>query len=253
MKQSGWWEPVGKWYNESVGQDGHYYHRNIVIPGTLRLLELNKTSEPSILDFASGQGVLERHIPPSIHYEGIDISPALIKSAKSLCKVSQHQFHVGDATHSLPIKKTDFTHAAILLALQNIEHPELVLKNGFKHLSSGGRLVIVLNHPCFRIPRQSSWKVDEEQKVQYRRLDRYMSPMKIPIQANPSKGQQSVQTWSFHHSLSDYSKWLREAGFLIEAMEEWCSDKVSTGKAAKMENRSRMEFPLFLAIAAIKR
>jgi hypothetical protein len=110
-----------------------------------------------------------------------------------------------------------------------------------------------MNHPCFRIPRQSSWKVDDEQKIQYRRIDRYTSPMKIPIQAHPSKGQSSATTWSFHHPLASYSQWLNETGFVIELIEEWHSNKVSTGKAAKMENRSREEIPLFLAIKAKKK
>jgi len=35
-------------------------------------------------------------------------------------------------------------------------------------------------------------------------------------------------------------------------MEEWISDKKSTGAKARMENRSREEFPLFLALLAQK-
>jgi hypothetical protein len=76
--------------------------------------------------------------------------------------------------------------------------------------------------------------------------------MKIPIQMHPGKGQSSSQTLSFHHSLSDYSRWLKEAGFTIDLIEEWCSNKVSEGRAAKMENRSRQEIPLFMAIVARK-
>jgi hypothetical protein len=110
----------------------------------------------------------------------------------------------------------------------------------------------VLNHPCFRIPRQSSWGVDLEKKIQYRRIDRYFSSMKIPIQSHPSKGAQSSHTSSFHHSLSRYVQWLKQTGFVIETMDEWCSDKKSTGKHAKMEDTSRAEFPLFLAIVAKK-
>lgn len=244
------WEPVGKWYHDSVGQDGHYYHQKIVIPGVLRLMAIEKEQNAAVLDLACGQGVLSRQLPQTVPYDGLDISPSLIKSAKSLNKNSQHHFHTADASKPLPLTKKDYSHATVILALQNIEHPEHVIQNACKHLRPGGKLILVLNHPCFRIPRQSSWKVDEVQKIQYRRLDRYFTEMKIPIQANPSKGEQSAQTWSFHHPLSAYSKWLHDAGFAIDLMDEWCSDKVSTGKAAKMENRSREEFPLFLAIRA---
>jgi hypothetical protein len=94
--------------------------------------------------------------------------------------------------------------------------------------------------------------VDEQQKLQYRRIDRYMSSMEIPIQMEPGKGKGSQTTYSFHHPLTKYSHWLKEAGFVIELIDEWCSDKMSQGKTAKMENRSREEIPLFMVISARK-
>lgn len=249
------WESVEKWYRGSVGDEGHYYHQHIILPGVLRLLAATtgKTANaPSLLDLACGPGVLARHIPKHVDYVGVDISPSFIKAAKQGDKAPNHRYVVADATKAIPLEKSDFTHATIILAIQNMEHPKLAFLNAVKHLAPNGRLVIVMNHPCFRIPRQSSWKVDEEQKIQFRRIDRYLSPLNIPIQAHPSKGEQSATTWSFHYPLSSYSQWLFEAGFAIELIEEWHSDKVSTGKAAKMENRARAEIPLFLAIRAIK-
>jgi len=252
-KQVTSWEPVQQWYRGAVGDEGLYYHQKIVIPGVLRLLAFNKDAKNSILDLACGTGILARHIPKAVEYCGFDISPSLIKEAKRIDTAPHHQYFVADATQKLPLPKKDFTHAAIVLALQNMKEPQAAIQNAASHLCSKGTLVIAMNHPCFRIPRQSSWKVDEEQKIQFRRIDRYSTPMSIPIQANPSKGEQSAQTWSFHYPLADYSRWLYEAGFAIELIEEWHSDKASTGKAAKMENRSREEFPLFLAIRASKR
>jgi hypothetical protein len=76
--------------------------------------------------------------------------------------------------------------------------------------------------------------------------------MTIPIQAHPSQGTSSESTPSFHFPLSSLTKWLYEAGFLIEQMDEWCSDKKSTGKYAKREDRSRKEIPLFLMVKAVK-
>lgn len=246
------WEPVEKWYAGSVGEEGHYYHQHIVLPKVLGLLAFGKEKSPALLDLACGSGVLARKVPPSALYMGIDISPSLIKTARQADTNPQHQYLVADATHPLQLEKKDYTHAAIVLAIQNMQEPKLAFENAAKHLAPFGRLVIAMNHPCFRIPRQSSWNVDEEKKLQYRRIDRYSTPMSIPIQAHPSKGEKSAQTWSFHHPLGDYSRWLNEAGFAIEVLEEWYSDKVSTGSAAKMENRARAEIPLFMGIRAIK-
>jgi hypothetical protein len=145
-----------------------------------------------------------------------------------------------------------FTHAAIILALQNIKEPQKAIANAAKHLTANGSLVIVLNHPAFRIPRQSSWGIDEQNKLQYRRINRYMSPLEIPITMHPGDTDSGV-TWSYHLPISAYTEMLSREGFFIQRLEEWMSDKKSVGSAGKMENRARDEFPLFLAIKAVKK
>ncbi len=246
------WHKVGKWYNDSVGDKGHYYHEHVILPNLLRLFNFSDTSSSSLLDLACGQGILSRAIPSQVNYQGVDLATSLINSAKQYKSPKNHRFILGDVTQELPLEKNSYTHAAIILAIQNIEKPWEVFKNASRYLKENGTFILVLNHPCFRIPRQSSWKVDEENSIQFRRIDRYMSPMKIPIQAAPSQKEKSAATLSFHHPISDYSKWLNEAGFAIISIEEWCSDKLSEGRAAKMENRARQEIPLFMAIVARK-
>lgn len=247
------WEPIEKWYSASVGKDGHYYHKQLVIPGILKLMKFKPGPGQAFIDLACGQGVLARHLPQEMPYTGIDIAPSLIKEARRLDPEPHRQYIVGDVSKALAVKDGSFSHAAVVLALQNIEQADRVIHNAAKALKQHGQFVIVLNHPCFRIPRQTSWQVDAEKKIQFRRIDRYASEMRIPIQAHPSQQEKSPTTWTFHHPLSTYTKWLFESGFLIEQMEEWCSDKVSVGGAAKMENRSREEFPLFLTISARKK
>jgi SAM-dependent methyltransferase len=214
------WHKVGKWNNQ-------YFEDHVIGPGVIRLLALG--SGDSLLDLACGTGWLARKIPKGIRYLGLD----LVKG--------------DDVTK--PLHVTDkFSHATIILALQNIEQPDRVIKNAAEHLKGKGKLVIVLNHPAFRIPRQSSWGIDENSKIQYRRENIYMSPLKIPVSMHPGQG--GPITWSFHEPISVYTKMLADNHFVIEQIEEWTSDRESVGKAGRMENRSRAEFPLFLAILA---
>jgi ubiquinone/menaquinone biosynthesis C-methylase UbiE len=238
-----------KSYDKTVGSEGHYYHQQIVLPNSLKLLELNKEKGASLLDLGCGQGILARHLPEKVEYVGVDSSKALIRAAH---KYSKHSFILGDVSQPLSVEKKDFSHVVILLALQNIQDPFSVLKNAATHLRRGGKLLIVLNHPCFRIPRQSSWGVDPQKKIQYRRLDRYSSPLQVPIQMRPSQKELSEETWSYHYPLSTYSEWLKKAGFLIKQLDEWCSNKKSMGKMAAIEDRARQEFPLFLAILSVR-
>lgn len=239
------WDEAEPWYNQCVGEKGHYYHQHIVMPNTLKLLGLKQGD--SLLDLGCGQGVLTHYLPPGVEYSGIDSAKELIREAK---KRGRGSFQVGDATEKLDLAKADFSVACFILSLQNMEHQDRAIRNGVQHLGKKGKLLLVLNHPCFRIPRQTHWGIDEKSKLQYRRLNLYMTPQRIPIQTHPGKGERSEATYSFHFPLSSYAKWIREAGCSILSIEEWCSDKKSTGAQAKREDRARREFPLFLALLA---
>ncbi len=243
------WQKVSKWYGEIVGDKGHFFHQTVILPKAMDLLEIKKDSR--VLDIACGQGVLSRSIDSSVEYVGVDWSKDLIKEAQRRDKNVKHKYYIADVTRDIPAKEK-FDRAAIILALQNIKEPQAALKNISHKLVPGARFLVVLNHPAFRIPRQSSWEEDKNQKMQYRRINRYLTPLEIPINAHPGQTDSPV-TWSYHHSLEDYSKFLFESGFLIERIEEWTSGKQSEGKAARQENRAREEFPMFMAILAIKK
>lgn len=246
------WETSASWYDKAVGPKGHYYHQHVILPNLLELCSFSEKEKTSLLDLACGQGILSRHLPKHVSYVGIDASKSLIASARRDSKKADHQFLVADLSKPLAQTIGPFTHAVCLLAAQNIENLDALFETASRNLKPGGRFILVLNHPCFRIPRQSHWEIDPKKKCQYRRIDLYMSTLKIPIQTHPSQQGNSPSTVSFHRPLSVYSAALKKAGFLIENIQEWCSDKKSTGKTAAMENRSRKEFPLFLALSAVR-
>lgn len=247
MRKDTSWKQVGKWYDEIVSKGGHTYHQEVIFP---KLKEWHRFQKgDAVLDLGCGQGILARQLPKGVSYLGIDLAKPLIEKAKGY---SNHSFKVGNVSEPLGIDKKDFSHVYIILALQNMERGDEAIKNGLDHLKVGGKITLVLNHPCFRIPRQSAWGIDEGKKLQYRRVDRYLSPLEIPIQMHPSQKEKSEKTFSYHYPLSTYVDWLRQGGATVTRLEEWHSPKTSTGKFAKMENRARAEFPLFLALEGTK-
>jgi hypothetical protein len=107
-------------------------------------------------------------------------------------------------------------------------------------------------HPAFRGPKETRWGWDEAERAQFRRVDRYLLPRKSPIVTHPGKSA-DVYTWTFHRPIGAYVKALRNAGLLVDALEEWPSHKTSgPGPRAAAENQARKEIPMFLAVRAVK-
>ncbi len=164
------------------------------------------------------------------------------------------RYEVADVRQGLPptLRQESFDAAACVLAIGNIHPIQPVFAHSASGLRVGGRMVLVMMHPCFRVPQASAWGWDAEKRIQYRRVDHYLLPRKIPIATHPGKAPDQF-TWSFHKPLELYVKALRQAGLLIDAIEEWPSHKSSdSGPRASAENTARKEIPLFMAIRCVK-
>lgn len=244
--KTAWKGEVGKWYKKVVGIEGSYYHREVILPNLWRLLELKK--EEKLVDFGCGQGIVGRKIENE--YLGIDLSKELIEEAKKLDKKIKHSYIVADLCQEVKIEKK-FDKGVMVLALQNVKRPFKVMENFSRLLKNGGEIVLVINHPCFRIPKHSDWEMKNEK--QYRIIDTYMSPLEIPIESSPFDKKNNQISFSYHYPLSSLVEMLTDNNFLVEKIEEWVSNKKSEGKMAIIEDRARAEFPLFLAIKAIKK
>ena len=82
------WKPVGDWYDSIVGEKGHFYHREVILPNVLRSLALKEGDR--LLDIGCGQGVLSRVIPKNVDYVGIDIAKPLLDAAEKYKKSHPH-------------------------------------------------------------------------------------------------------------------------------------------------------------------
>jgi ubiquinone/menaquinone biosynthesis C-methylase UbiE len=249
---------VARWYDGWVGQEGSEHHREVAVPALLELLEPRHGE--SILDIGAGQGVLAPYvIEAGARYTGLDASPRLVQIARKrhgrAGPGAAARFLLGDARElrAVPgLGEGEFDAVTFLLSIQDMDQMERVLESAAWALKPGGRVAMVLTHPAFRVPRQSGWGWDRERKLQYRRVDRYLLPRKAPIVTHPGKAP-GQYTWTFHKPIEAYVKALRNAGLLVDAMEEWPSHKTSgPGPRAAAENLARKEIPMFLAVRAVK-
>lgn len=244
------WGKVAGWYDAHLEDSPDTYQSKVILPNILRILDLKK--DMRVLDLACGQGFFSRVFSESgAHVEGCDVAEELIVLAKKESP-KEVAFHVASANKLSFAKNASFDVVVCILALQNIEDLSGTFSEVARVLVPGGRLVIVLNHPAFRIPKQSSWGWDEKEGVQYRRVDRYLSASTAYIEMHPELAN-SEKTISYHRSLQDYFKTCIKSGFVITRLEEWISHKTSeNGPRKKAEDQARKEIPLFLMLEARK-
>lgn len=249
MQKDTSWEKVAPWYKKTVGVGGHYYHEHVILPNLGRLLGLKPGM--SLLDLGCGQGVLARVLPEGVFYMGVDKSKTLLDEAKKLDRSREHKYIEGDITTNAVMPER-FDRVVMILSLQNVDRLFKAIENASRLMNPDGRLIIVMNHPIFRIPQHSDWLIDKEKKTQKRVEDVYMSPTEIKIESRPFDKVNNEISYSYHYPLSAYSEMIFDNGMVIEKIEEWISDKKSEGGAAVMEDKARREFPMFMTLVVKK-
>ncbi|MGH7822738.1 MAG: class I SAM-dependent methyltransferase, partial [Candidatus Binatia bacterium] len=207
-----------------------------------------------VLDVACGQGVVCRALAESgMAVTGIDLSPGLIAAAERRNQSERLpiEYRVGDARRLAEVAEpASFDAAVCILAIQNMAPLSPVWEGCRRTLRPGGRLVVVMMHPCFRVPQASTWGWDHRAEAQYRRVDRYLSSSRADIRVHPGSDP-SQTTPSFHRPLQAYLNTMGSAGLLIDRVQEWTSHKTSPpGPRKAALDRSRKEIPMFLALRA---
>lgn len=247
------WERQARWYDLHQGDEGDDFYRDLILPTVLRRLGFAPGAK--VLDVCCGQGVLGRALAAAgAMVTGVDASPALIAAATARSG-ERERYVVGDARDlgaALAAKPGPYDHAALVMALQDLDPIAPVLAGVAEAVRPGGRVVMCMTHPCFRIPRRSSWGWDEANGVQFRRIDGYLSPLSAPIKIHPGMEHDTSRTTTFHRPVSAYVNACGDAGLGVVAMDELCSNRRGTkGPRFGAEDRAAKEFPLFLAITAV--
>lgn len=244
------WGEVADEYEAGFTKAEGSYHATVILPNLLRIVDPKK--DLRVLEVGCGDGYFaDAFAKAGVQVVGSDIAKEMIDRAKE--KNPGIRWYAAPADKLEFAKDASFDAVVIVLAIQNIENLAGAITEANRVLVPGGSLVMVLNHPVFRIPKKSSWGWDEENNIQYRRLDNYLSESAEEIDMDPGKSVGKRITHSFHRPLQLYIKTLAKHGFAVVGFEEWISNKKSqNGPRAAAEDTARKEFPLFLMLKAQK-
>ncbi len=239
------WDPVASWYTGWVGKGGSIYHRRAGLPTVLRLAAPQQGE--SLIDIGCGHGVLARPVLKSgARYTGVDYSPKLVQAAREANPRSAAFLH-GDARKLLELPGLEPASqdvAVFMLSIQDMDPLSEILEQATAVLKPGGRLVIFMLHPAFRVPRGSGWGLDENRKLRYRRIDHYLRELAVPMKAFSEAGNvgRRGSTWSFHRPLSAYFEGMFRGGLKVDAFEE---------QPDPLEKQAST-IPMFVAIRGVK-
>lgn len=248
MKKDTSWNQSAEWYNELIEEAGSY-QKEVILPNLKRLMAIKQGQK--ILDLGCGTGFFSRvFAKEGAEVTGVDNSQDMIVTAKSQGEKIEYICASADALQK--VKNKSFDTVTIILALQNMEHLTAVVKECQRVLKPNGSVYVVINHPTFRVPKNSSWEWTDDKSIQFRRVDRYLSESKNKIDMHPGiAAKVENYTLSFHRPLQTYVKIFGKSGFAITRLEEWISHRRGPkGKTFNALEQSRKEIPLFLFFEA---
>lgn len=246
-KEKGW-DQVAQWYDQLVGDEGSDYHKNVIVPAVMKRLEPSLQGA-RVIDVCCGQGFVGKLLRQAgaARVHGVDASPQLISAAqKRNAADDKLTYEVADACQPGTWANGSYDVALCLMAVHDVPDLTGLFQNIARSLNDRGRALFVFMHPCFRMPKHSHWGWDAEQKIQYRRMDRYGSEAKIEITTHPGR-KSSEHTIFYHRPLPSYVTSLSAAGLAITGCEELFSHRRSqVGPRSKAEHLAAEEFPMFL-------
>ena len=211
------WESMAKRYHAFV-TDPLGYSRGIEMPAVLSVLPF--LSGKRVLDLGCGSGrfafeFLKGH-PKSIL--GIDFSENMIELAQSDPRSASKQvlFRVGDISHMPEVKSGCVDLVFSSTVLHFIKDLSSAINEMHRVLTEEGICVLSLIHPAFaaHYPRSTAEGVERDWVFRY--LDRSKRAYTQPWMSTTS----NELCESHHHTLGDYYKAIKMAGFVLEDLFE---------------------------------
>ncbi len=237
-----------------------------------------------ILDIACGEGYNSRIMAEmGASVVGVDISDELIRCAVEMeGKESQGiDYHVADASKLATFEDSSFDIVTCFMALMDIKDYCRAIVEVGRILKPKGRFVFNMPHPCFEIRVREGdgefvggWefkggaddglcsesekggegavgKDHDTDKALYYKVDRYFDtneeeiiPWKMERLAKP------FTTIAYHRTLTEYSKALHDAGFLISRILE--PKPTPNGMSRLPVLKGCLRIPHSIAIEAVK-
>ena len=226
------YEQLADGYNDQIDHKPHnaYYDR----PNTLKLM--GDVAGKKVLDAACGPGkYAEILIGRGAAVVGFDISPKMVQHARNR-NGNRGEFFVHDLHKPLDkLESNDFDLVLCALAMHYVEDWNPIIREFYRVLKPGGRIVLSIEHPFF--------------EYNYFKSDKYFETE--PVRCTWNGFGAPIEINSFRRSLQSCFMPILNNGFVIDKLiEPKPVDEFE--EHDKKHFKELNEFPAFMCIRAIK-
>lgn len=255
------WGKVASWYDNTISAEKST-QKDLLLPELLKFLPLEDVKNKRIIDLGCGTGFFLREYlnGEADRSLGIDIDEELLELAGENLRDNIEKGRItllkGDVTNLKTIGEKSFDIALTIESIPNISDLKAFAREVFKVLEVGGKMVAVVNHPAFRVPKSSDWYFNKDLQKQGRVVYKYRTPHSIKIDMNPGTKNKidKIFTTTFHRPFEEYLNTFTKAGLTFTYMKEIYSNKVSEKGIRKgAEDSARNEIPMFLFLEFVKK
>jgi ubiquinone/menaquinone biosynthesis C-methylase UbiE len=221
MSTSGWMQ-MAAWWDEKIGDEGDLWHRTLIDPPLIRLVD--KVEGLRLLDLACGNGYLSRRFAQQgAVVTGVDTNAPIIERARG--REEQEPlgitYYVADAARLDMLADDSFDLVICNMALMDIENAAGAIQEVARVLRKHGRLIASFSHPCFDKVNTSGWVIEQIYPTTtiWRKMSRYreIAVDMLPWLQVPDG---VVSTQSYHRPLSWYFRTFRDSGLVVASFEE---------------------------------
>jgi 2-polyprenyl-3-methyl-5-hydroxy-6-metoxy-1,4-benzoquinol methylase len=208
-----------------------YYSEYLNGPALKRMV--GDVKGKKVLDIGCGEGCFSRFFAKAgAEVTAIDLSDALIKAAEE--EEKRHplgvKYFVANAADLNMLESESFDLAFCYMALMDIRDYEGAVSEASRVLKTGGRFVLLIEHPCFAFVRildgktVSGWETrlreDGSNEYPYYWVSDYLRRHSYACEWKHERLRSSFVTTGFHRPLSDYVNALTKHGLLVTGLDE---------------------------------
>ena len=215
------WNALAQFYDSRHGSAGNDWHRNLVLPTTLKLL--GDIRGKGGIDLCCGSGVLARQLVElGAHVTAADQSEAFLSLAEKYDGSSNIEWVccplAGIAEN---VEPNSFDFVTCTMALMDIPASEDLFAAIAHCLKPHGMAAVVTMHPVFKNPSNLQFKVEGELASGEQRegiiISHYLTPMAQEVVGMPGQPQAQL---NFHRSISHELNRAFDAGLVVDGFAE---------------------------------